>query len=74
MEPRITIRATRPERYRNGAFPNDVSARQGHYFYGPTLAEAIAKAYAAFPGETLDIQDWSNGDDHGKVITQAAQA
>lgn len=55
----MEIRVTRPAIYPpDSAGYADKRARQGHYFSGTTLEDAIAKAKEKFPDEKLDVEVW----------------
>lgn len=54
----IEIRVTRPERYCSPDSPgnDDLSAREGHYFRGDNLVDAINKATIRFGSECIDVE------------------
>jgi hypothetical protein len=66
----MIIRVTRPEKYTSNdcvGYTN-LSARQGHYFQGETVNEALDEATQAYPTEVLDAQYWDGQGNRGDYI------
>jgi len=63
------IRVTRPELYKECENPDDLSNRQGYYFFGNTsLLQCIIDAAREMPDEKLDMQYWDKKERHGVLI------
>jgi hypothetical protein len=60
----MEIRVTRPELYLNCG---NLDRRDGHYFGGTNIDEAIAIAFQKYPSEVLDIQSWHD-ENHGRYL------
>ncbi len=69
------FRVTRPERYKaNCPGRENPGARQGYYVQAENVAGARVNARQEYSvideHELLDVQDWNNGQDHGRLLDE----
>lgn len=66
----VEIRVTKPVLYCDEGCPGerDTTGRQGYYFKGETVEEAIRKACEKHPQDILDVE--SGGKYHGRYLTR----
>lgn len=70
------FRVTRPERYARGSpGAKDPAERNGHYINATDAGDAqkgirLQRQDPGIAVERLDVQDWSDGETHGKLLPQ----